>query len=152
MNAATFDQIKTAPVADVYVEIETESGTTKANNATLTQLAEISITHVVAQSSADDWKQEGPLYTYTLRGHPLYNFVESYDDTFKQLDISVLELIITAAVGVLLFDEDTHAELAPRTLFKATLVCGTRADTDDDEDDDELDPELLQLFRSVPLA
>ena len=155
MNAAIFNELRAAPVADVYVEIEMERGTSKANNATLTQLAETCITHLVTQNTAADWTEDGPYFT--LRVNPwedstLSQLVDSYDNTFKELDISVMEIVLTAAVGVLVFDEDTHAECPSRTLFKVTLVCGTRADSYEDEDDDELDPELLQLFRSVPLA
>lgn len=150
MDAITFDQLKAASVADVYVEVETERDTTKADDATLTQIAEQCITHVVAQSSADDWVLKAPYYTYTLRGHPLYDVIDEDAAVFKEMDVSVLEIIITAAVGVIMIDEDTQ-QIQTRTLFKVTLVCGTRADSDDD-DDYELDPELLQLFQSVPLA
>ena len=156
MNTATFNELRATPVSDVYVEIETERGTSKASDAALTQLAESCTTHLVTQSTAADWTEEGPYYS--LRVNPwedstLTQLVESCDDTFKEMDLSVMEVVLTAAVGVLVFDEDTGAECPSRTLFKVTLVCGTRADSYDDEDDDnELDPELLQLFRSVPLA
>jgi hypothetical protein len=111
----------------------------------------------VIQNTAADWADEGPYHT--LRVNPwedatLTHLVESCDNVFKQMDISVMEIVLTVAVGVLVFDEDTGAECPSRTYFKVTLVCGTRADSyDNDEDDDnELDPELLQLFQSVPLA
>jgi hypothetical protein len=132
MDAETFAELKASTVAPdgVYVEIETERGSSETTNPILIQMAETIIKHVVAQSAADDWYRKGPQYNYTLEDldQAFYNLTDPIEPVLRNMNLRVISVTVISAVR------------SDQSLFAFVFVwCTLEYDEDDEDDEDNLD-------------
>ena len=152
MKALIFNQIKAAATTKVemVVRVETEHYDARVKKDTpLYQMAEKSRNDIIAQIPLEDWEEEvtNSIYNYTLKGTPLYNIIDEDAAVFKEMGISVLEIMVTAGVGFLF-------SAGPHTTFRVVFVCGTRRenqapDEEEDEDEDEGVALVKQLIEEL---
>ena len=147
MNALIFNQIKTAATTELVVGVETEQYTAKIKKgAPLYQMAEQCLKDIVGQSAVEDWEEEvrSSIYHYRLKGTPLYNIIDEDAAVFKEMGVTVLEIMVTAGVGFLFSAKQ-------RTVFRVAIMCGTRREDEapDEEDEDEDEDEGVALVKQL---